>query len=101
MALSRTMSPVERRIFRSTMTGQRTSASMPTSVTSTLSPKYRARDDMPVRCRVMLTLWLSVTDWGVQDTPSATTPLSAAKTSTRHDRSSRRTCPVIPARRTA
>ena len=54
MAGSRAISPVERRIFRFTISGQRTSASMPTSVTTTESPKAAARADMPVICRVIL-----------------------------------------------
>ena len=84
MAGSAAMSPVEKRTFRSSTWGQDTGTQMPTSTTWTWSPKYAARADMPVLCRVMFTACCTVTDWGAQDTPSATTPLSAASTVTRH-----------------
>ena len=74
---------VERRIFRFRIAGHRTSALIPTSATTTEFPKYLARADMPVICRVMFTAWLKVTDSGEEETPSAMTPLSAAKTKMR------------------
>ena len=73
---------------------------MPTSMTDTSSPKVWASADMPVLRRVMLTACCSVTDWGAQDTPSATTPLSAANTATRHFLTVGHTRPVTPAMRT-
>ena len=39
--------------------------------------------DIPVLRRVMLMACCKVTDLGAQDTPSSTTPLSAANTATR------------------
>ena len=74
---------------------------MPTSYTVTSSPKVWASADMPVLRRVMFTACCTVTDWGAQDTPSATTPLSAANTATRHFFTSGQTRPVTPAMRTA
>ena len=78
---------------------QDTGTQMPTSTTCTSSPKYAANADIPVLCRVMFTACCTVTDWGAQDTPSATTPLSAASTVTRHRRTSGRAVRRIPASR--
>ena len=55
--------------------------------------------DMPVLRKVIFTACCNVTDGGVQDTPSATTPLSAANTATRHLPMAGQTCPVTPASR--
>ena len=88
------------RIFRSRTAGQCVSVKIPTSVTITSSPKNRASVDMPVRPRVMLTACSRVTDCGAQLTPSAQTPLSAAKTSTPVRPSVGRSVPKMPARRT-
>ena len=74
---------------------------MPTSYTATSSPKVLASADMPVLRRVMFTACRKVTDWGAQDTPSVTTPLSAANTATRHFPIAGQTWPVTPAMRTA
>ena len=99
MASSRTMLPVPRRTFRSRMPTGGTSPSMPTSTTVTSSPKAAAIADIPVLRKVMFTACCNVTDGGVQDTPSATTPLSAANTATRHLSMAGHTCPVTPASR--
>ena len=55
--------------------------------------------DMPVLRKVIFTACCNVTDGGVQDTPSATTPLSAANTATRQLPMAEQTCPVTPASR--
>ena len=99
MAGSTAISPVENRTFRSSTWGQGTGTQMPTSTTCTSSPKYAANADIPVLCRVMFTACCTVTDWGAQDTPSATTPLSAASTVTRHRRTSGRAVRRTPASR--
>ena len=100
MASSRAMLPVVRRICRSKMASQCGFCSIPTSTTATWSPKHAASDDIPVTCRVMFTACCRVTDRGAQDTPSSTTPLSAANTATRHLSMAGHTCPVMPASRT-
>ena len=100
MASSMAMSPVLRRTRRFRMPAGVVPQSMPTSTTATSSPKAAAMADMPVLRRVMLTACCTVTDRGAQDTPSSTTPLSAANTATRHLSIRGHTRPVTPARRT-
>ena len=60
-------------------------------------PKCFASTDAPVFARVRFTVCCKVTDWGALDTPSATTPLSAAKTSRWVFSTRLHTFPVIPA----
>ena len=55
-------------------------SAMPMSTTTSPSPKCFARHDAPVRPRVRLMDCARVTDCGADDTPSQTTPLSAAST---------------------
>ena len=73
---------------------------MPTSITSTSMPKSRAIADMPVLPRVIFIACASVTLCGVEATPSATIPLSAANTTMRVFSMRLHTRPVIPASRT-
>ena len=100
MASSMAMSPVLRRTRRFRMPAGVVPQSMPTSTTATSSPKAAAMADMPVLRRVMLTACCTVTERGAQDTPSSTTPLSAANTATRQRFMGGHTRPVTPARRT-
>ena len=99
MASSRAMLPVVRRMCRSKMAAQRGSWAMPTSTTVTWSPKQAAMEDIPVTRRVIFTACCRVTERGAQDTPSSTTPLSAANTATRHLSMAGQNCPVMPASR--
>ena len=101
IASSTAMFPVPGRTFRSRMPTPGTSAAIPTSTTATSSPKAAAMADIPVLRRVMLMACCKVTDRGAQDTPSSTTPLSAANTTTRQLSIFGHTWPVMPARRMA
>ena len=72
---------VPRAIFRSRTAGYaERSAFTPTSQTITRQPRRAAIEEAPVTPRVRLTVCAAVTDCGAEDTPSSTTPLSAAKT---------------------
>ena len=72
---------VPKAIFRSSTAGSRMMALTPTSQTVIPAPKCLHSTEAPVLARVRLTVCIRVTDWGALDTPSSTTPLSAAKTS--------------------
>ena len=68
-------------IFRFKTFGSVITALTPTSQTVIPEPKCLARTEAPVLARVRLMVCIRVTDWGALETPSSTTPLSAAKTS--------------------
>ena len=70
-------------ILRFSTAPSRISAFTPTSQTVTSQPKRFASTLAPVFDRVRLTVCIRVTDCGALATPSATTPLSAANTSSR------------------
>ncbi len=80
--------------------GQLYGHTIPRSATTTSQRKYFAMADIPVRCLVMFAACNRVTYWGVQDTPSAVTPLSAHKTMMPYSEFRFFTFPVMPERRT-
>ena len=97
MAGPAAMLPVPAAMRLSSTAGSFTGIFTPISQTVTPQPNRAASTAAPVLHRVRLIVCCKVTIWGVLATPSATTPLSAAKTSSCFLARSLCSWPVMPA----